>query len=90
MGKVGMSVLAKGLAMDFEREAKREMLVTSIWPATVVQSAATQNLAQEVAKDLRTANIFSDAVLQMIKALVAEVNGEVLFYEDFPRTKGGQ
>lgn len=35
MGKIGMSVLTKGLAMDFEREHKRDMAVTSIWPATV-------------------------------------------------------
>ena len=35
MGKIGMSVLTKGLAMDFEREGKKGMAVTSIWPATV-------------------------------------------------------
>lgn len=35
MGKVGMSVLTKGLAMDFEREKKTEMAITSIWPAVV-------------------------------------------------------
>ncbi len=35
MGKVGMSVLAKGLAMDFEREGKTKMAISSIWPATV-------------------------------------------------------
>ena len=35
MGKVGMSVLTKGLAMDFEREGKENMAITSIWPATV-------------------------------------------------------
>jgi NAD(P)-dependent dehydrogenase (short-subunit alcohol dehydrogenase family) len=35
MGKVGMSVLTKGLAMDFEREGKGEMSITSIWPAVV-------------------------------------------------------
>lgn len=34
MGKVGMSVLTKGLAMDFEREGNG-MAVTSIWPAVV-------------------------------------------------------
>ncbi|KAI4935997.1 hypothetical protein J4E85_001325 [Alternaria conjuncta] len=88
MGKVGMSVLTKGLAMDFQREGKSEMAVTSIWPATAVQSAATQNMAQEDAKDLRTANVFSDAVLQMIKAPVEEVNGELLLDEDFLRMKG--
>lgn len=35
MGKVGMSVLTKGLAMDFEREGKTDMAITSIWPASV-------------------------------------------------------
>lgn len=35
MGKVGMSVLTKGLAMDWEREGKVNMAVTSIWPASV-------------------------------------------------------
>lgn len=35
MGKVGMSVLTKGLAMDFEREGRTGMAITSIWPATV-------------------------------------------------------
>jgi NAD(P)-dependent dehydrogenase (short-subunit alcohol dehydrogenase family) len=35
MGKVAMSVLTKGLAMDFERERRSEMAITSIWPAAV-------------------------------------------------------
>jgi len=35
MGKVGMSVLTKGLAMDFQRQGHSEMAITSIWPATV-------------------------------------------------------
>jgi NAD(P)-dependent dehydrogenase (short-subunit alcohol dehydrogenase family) len=35
VGKVGMSVLTKGLAMDWEREGKNEMAITSIWPAAV-------------------------------------------------------
>jgi NAD(P)-dependent dehydrogenase (short-subunit alcohol dehydrogenase family) len=35
MGKVGMSVLTKGLDMDFEREGRHEMAITSIWPASV-------------------------------------------------------
>lgn len=34
-GKVGMSVLTKGLAMDWEREGKVGMAITSIWPAAV-------------------------------------------------------
>lgn len=36
MGKVGMSVLTKGLAMDFERQGVADrMAITSIWPAVV-------------------------------------------------------
>jgi NAD(P)-dependent dehydrogenase (short-subunit alcohol dehydrogenase family) len=35
MGKVGMSVLTKGLAVDFEREGRTGMAITSIWPAVV-------------------------------------------------------
>lgn len=35
MGKIRMSVLTIGLAMDLEREDKRDMAVTSIWPAMV-------------------------------------------------------
>lgn len=34
-GKVGMSVLTKGLAMDFVRQGRKEMAITSIWPAAV-------------------------------------------------------
>jgi NAD(P)-dependent dehydrogenase (short-subunit alcohol dehydrogenase family) len=43
MGKVGMSVLTKGLAVDFEREGRTGMAITSIWPAAAIESAATQN-----------------------------------------------
>lgn len=35
VGKVGMSVLVKGLAMDFVRQGRNEMAVMSIWPASV-------------------------------------------------------
>ncbi|KAF1841587.1 NAD(P)-binding protein [Cucurbitaria berberidis CBS 394.84] len=88
MGKVGMSVLTKGLAMDFEREGKKDMAITSIWPATAIQSAATENLVKEGAEDLRKASIFSDAILAMIRAPVSEVNGQLELDEDFLRKKG--
>lgn len=34
-GKVGMSALTKGLAVDFVREGKKDMAISSIWPAVV-------------------------------------------------------
>lgn len=88
MGKVGMSVLTMGLAMDFVREQKSNMAVTSLWPATSIQSAATQQLAREDAQELRTAHIFSDAVREIIKAPTAHVNGRLLLDEDFLRERG--
>lgn len=88
MGKVGMSVLTKGLAMDFEREGKKSMAITSIWPATAIQSAATEAVTPGNASDLRHATIYSDAILAMIRAPVEEVNGCLETDEDFLRKKG--
>ncbi|KAM0286266.1 hypothetical protein ACHAQH_000995 [Verticillium albo-atrum] len=91
MGKVGMSVLTKGLAMDFVREGKG-MAVTSIWPAVAIESAATEKFTTadpEEAKDLRKATIFSDAVLAILKAPAEVVNGELLLDEDFLKQYAG-
>lgn len=33
-----MSVLTKGLAVDFVRQGRKEMAITSIWPATVCEN----------------------------------------------------
>lgn len=55
MGKVGMSVLTKGLAMDWERQGRTEMAITSVWPAVAIQSAATPDptMAKELRKPVR-------------------------------------
>ncbi len=92
MGKVGMSVLTKGLAMDFEREKKVGMSITSIWPATAIESAATAQItARDPAegRDLRKPTIFSDAILAMIQAPIADVNGLLALDEDLLRQYGG-
>lgn len=92
IGKMGMSVLTKGLAMDFERERKADMAITSIWPATAIESAATaQIIARDPAegRDLRKPTIFSDAILAMLKAPVADVNGLLDLDEDFLQRSGG-
>ena len=94
MGKVGMSVLTKGLAMDFQRggEKMRGMAITSIWPATAIESAATAQITKrdpDEARDLRKPTIFSDAVVAMLKAETGRVNGLVDLDEDFLRREGG-
>ncbi|KAH7078380.1 hypothetical protein FB567DRAFT_502490 [Paraphoma chrysanthemicola] len=88
MGKVGMSVLTKGMAMDFEREGKKDMAITSIWPASSIQSAATNTVPPEEQKDLRKPEIYSDAILAMLRSKTEEVNGCLELDEDFLRKKG--
>ncbi|KAI1646175.1 short chain dehydrogenase family protein [Daldinia loculata] len=92
MGKVGMSVLTKGLAMDFERQGLREMAVTSLWPAAAIESAATVKTTSanpSEARDLRRATIFSDAVLAILRAPAPSVNGQLELDEDFLRSEVG-
>ncbi|KAF2735100.1 NAD(P)-binding protein [Polyplosphaeria fusca] len=89
MGKVGMSILTKGLAMDWEREGKKNMAITSIWPATAIQSAATESMGREENwKDLRKPTIYSDAILAMLRAPTSTVNGCLELDEDFLRKTG--
>jgi NAD(P)-dependent dehydrogenase (short-subunit alcohol dehydrogenase family) len=87
MGKVGMSVLTKGLAMDWIREGKKDMAITSIWPAAAIESAATQN-SQTDRSELRKATIYSDAILAMLRSPTEDVNGLLDTDEDFLRKKG--
>lgn len=88
MGKVGMSVLTKGLATDFVRQGltDRGMAITSLWPAVAIESAATERMTKlnpDEARDLRRPTIFSDAMLAIVGAPADDVNGELLLDEDF-------
>ncbi|PCG88542.1 Glucose/ribitol dehydrogenase [Penicillium occitanis (nom. inval.)] len=47
MGKVGMCVLTKGLAMDLERQGRKDMAITSLWPAVSIESAATGDMVRK-------------------------------------------
>ena len=92
MGKVGMSVLTKGLAMDFEREGKTNMAITSIWPASSIESAATGQMTKtdpDTKKDLRKPTIYSDAILAMLRTPASLVNGLLETDEDFLRIYTG-
>ncbi|KAJ5899878.1 Short-chain dehydrogenase/reductase SDR [Penicillium taxi] len=92
MGKVGMSVLVKGLAMDFVRQGRTEMAITGIWPASSIESAATEHNKtsdQSFKSDLRKPTIFSDAIIEMLRAAPTTVNGLLNTDEDFLREKCG-
>ncbi|KAI1393736.1 short chain dehydrogenase family protein [Hypoxylon trugodes] len=92
MGKIGMSVLTKGLAMDFQRQGLANMAITSLWPAVAIESAATRKMTQanpSEARDLRRATVFSDAVLAVLRAPTSAVNGLLELDEDFLRSEVG-
>ncbi|XXH05076.1 Aspartokinase [Hypoxylon texense] len=92
VGKVGMSVLTKGLAMDFERQGLEKMAITSLWPAVAIESAATRQLTAAdpaEARHLRRAAVFSDAVVAALRAPAAAVNGLLAPDEDFLRADAG-
>ncbi|KAK1765152.1 hypothetical protein QBC33DRAFT_579723 [Phialemonium atrogriseum] len=86
MGKVAMSVLTKGLAMDWKREGKSQMAITSIWPAVAIQSAATPD--HTLLPDLRNPTVFSDAILEMLRTPAGEISGRLELDEDFLRERG--
>ncbi|KAI5245706.1 short chain dehydrogenase [Aureobasidium subglaciale] len=88
VGKVGMSVLVKGLSMDWIREGKKDMSITGIWPAVAIESAATgEAVAADMDKrnDLRKATVFSDAILGMLEEKTANFTGLLTTDEDFLR-----
>lgn len=92
MGKIGMSVLTKGLAMDFERQGLTDMAISSIWPAVAIESAATRKMTErnpKEAEDLRKATIFSDAILAMLRAPASTINGRLELDEDYLRNDVG-
>ncbi|PNS14432.1 Rhamnolipids biosynthesis 3-oxoacyl [Sphaceloma murrayae] len=89
MGKVGMSVLTMGLAMDWERQGHSGMAITSLWPAAAIQSAATRDMTGNQARDLRKAEIFSHAILAILDSSPATVNGKLEIDEDFLRKERG-
>ncbi|KAK4123580.1 NAD(P)-binding protein [Parathielavia appendiculata] len=94
VGKVGMSVLVKGLAMDLEREGlvEKGVSVAGLWPATAIESAATDQFTRKdpsYARDLRKPTIFSDAVLALLKAPASLMNGQLELDEDFLKKHAG-
>lgn len=63
MGKVGMSIMTKGLAMDWQREKKSDMAITSIWPAAVSSFDIIQSAYEILINRIRP---FSREQLEML------------------------
>ncbi|KAJ3327624.1 hypothetical protein HDU76_011423 [Blyttiomyces sp. JEL0837] len=88
IGKVGMTVLTMGLAMDLddsrEKDPSENMAISAIWPATAVSSAVTDKMKVNPGH-LRKPEIFADAVLGILEEQAQKVNGLALVDEDFLR-----
>jgi len=85
MGKVGMSVLVKGLGLEWEDEGKSDMTICGIWPASAIESAATTQFTDEDPKrmnDLRKPTVFSRAILSLLNAPNHLTNGLLTTDED--------
>ncbi|KAJ3254657.1 hypothetical protein HDU77_003978 [Chytriomyces hyalinus] len=80
MTKVAMTVLTHGLAM----ELKDNVAITSLWPATALQSAVTE-VKSVPTGFLRDAKIFGDAIVGICNEPAAKVNGLALLDEDYLR-----
>ncbi|KAI8607589.1 hypothetical protein BC830DRAFT_1158408 [Chytriomyces sp. MP71] len=83
MGKVAMTVLTHGLAMELDT-SKDDIAITSIWPATAIQSAVTevQNLPSDL---LRDPKIFGDAIVGICNEPASKINGLAVLDEDYLR-----
>lgn len=74
--------------MDFVRQGHKDMAVTSLWPATSTESAATEvTTSKDPSRkaDLRKPTVFSDAVIGILNSPAETVNGMLALDEDFLR-----
>ena len=91
MTKVGMTVLVKGLSFELENT---NTSIVSLWPATGIQSAATERFKNEngesITKLLRKPKIFADAVVGLAKDnKISKLNGDAIIDEDYLRSRWG-
>jgi citronellol/citronellal dehydrogenase len=87
MAKYGMSLCTLGLAEEFRSAG---VAVNSLWPRTVIATAAVQNLlgGDEVMRQSRTPEILADAAYLIFTTPSRELTGRFLVDDDFLRERG--
>lgn len=86
IAKYGMSMCTLGMAQEFRSD---KIAVNSIWPRTVIATAAIKNLfPPEVYAGSRRPEIVALAVEKMIQEDSSSFTGNFLIDEDYLRTKG--
>lgn len=85
IAKYGMSLTTLGFAHEF---ADRGIAVNSLWPRTLIATAAVLNLMGEGILHSRTAEIMSDAAHVILTRPARECTGRFLIDEDVLREAG--
>jgi len=84
-----MSVLVKGLGMEWEEEGKNGMSICGLWPASAIESAATTQFTDADSSrknDLRKPTVFSHAILALLAAPTHLTNALLTTDEDVLRS----
>ncbi|KAL1922684.1 uncharacterized protein VTP21DRAFT_10223 [Calcarisporiella thermophila] len=86
MSKVAMTVLLQGLAL----EIPEDKVICGLWPATAIESAATEALAGIGRELMRSPDIMADAAWLMTRDRKREgLNGVAWIEEDYLRERWG-
>lgn len=83
MSKCGMTMVALGAAAEGE---KFGITANSLWPATIVESSASENFELGERKNWRKADILADCVVQL--ACDPSTTGQQLIDDEYLRTRG--
>ncbi|MDH3284489.1 MAG: SDR family oxidoreductase [Acidobacteriota bacterium] len=85
VSKLGMTMVAIGLAKELRGQ---RIAVNCLWPATMIESAATENWGLGSRAQWRTPAILSDALLAVLRKSPEDFTGRQLIDEDVLREEG--
>lgn len=85
ISKLGMTLVAMGVAAEYRGQG---IAGHSLWPATVVESYASENFAMGDRSSWRTAQVLVDSVLCILSQNPVEFTGKTWIDEDLLRNFG--
>jgi citronellol/citronellal dehydrogenase len=85
ISKFGMTMVAMGLAREVTGTG---VSINALWPATFIESSATENFKMADMREWRKAGIVADAVYGMVREDADGFNGRAVIDEDYLRAKG--
>lgn len=85
LSKFGMTMIAVGVAKEVEGTG---VSCNALWPATFVESSATENFGMAERKEWRKADIVADACAGMVGESAGGFNGRAVIDEDYLSSKG--